>query len=106
MEWKSLFDIALTAAGVGVMLYISSVREQLRQVREENTREHTTMRHDIKNNAQVLSNLREMIPSKYATIDDLNRSVDQGNQRITDVFNVLSRMESKMDRMQENGKGS
>lgn len=60
------------------------------------------MKHDHKNLQQTVSNLREAIPAKYATIDDMNRSVDQIGARISDVFMTLNRMEDKIDRIKEN----
>lgn len=87
MEAQTLFNIVLLAACGGISLYISSVRDKMK-----------TMEHDHKSLGQTVSNMREYIPQKYATIDDLNRSVDQSNSRMNDIFSALNRIEDKIDR--------
>lgn len=87
MEWQDAFNIALLISGAGVGLYVNSVKE-----------ENKRMRHDHNTLAQTVTNLREAIPQRYATIDDLNRSVDQVNSRVGDMVLTLNRIESKIDR--------
>jgi hypothetical protein len=49
----------------------------------------------------VLSNLRETIPATYATIEDLNRGIDQVGQRVSDIFTVLSRIDEKIEKLRD-----
>lgn len=87
MDWQIAFNVALIVAGGGVSLYIHSVKE-----------EHKRMRHDHNSLAQSVTTLREAIPQRYATIDDLNRSVDQVSMRVGDMVTTLNRIEGKIDR--------
>jgi GTPase len=86
MDWQAAFNVALFVAGGGVALYVASVKEEGKR-----------MRNDYNNLASAVTTLREAIPMRYATIDDLNRSVDQVNARVGDVFSVVTRIENKLD---------
>lgn len=87
MDWQSAFNIALLFASACVGFYVNTVKE-----------EHKRMRHDHNNLAATVTVLREAIPQRYATIDDLNRSVDQVNARVGDMVSTLDRIENKLDR--------
>lgn len=101
MDWKDAFFIVLPVASAGLGLWIASLKEQQRTMREDHNREVGIMKHDIKNLQQTMSNFREMVPMTYATINDLNRSVDQVNARISDSFTVLNQINDKIDRIRE-----
>lgn len=55
------------------------------------------MKLDHRNLSQTVMNLREDIPRRYATIDDLNMSVAHSERTSERIFNALVRIENKLD---------
>ena len=79
MDWQTGFTVACAIASGALSLWTNSLRSDLSQ-----------MKHDHKALQQLVSNLREAIPQRYATIDDLRDSI----KLMTDT---LHRIESKLD---------
>lgn len=97
MDWQSAFNVAFSiGAAISAIWAASEARHKA-----ETRKELDIMKHDHKTLQQTVSNLRELIPTKYATIDDLNRSVDQMALRMSDVSTILNRMEDKIDRIKD-----
>lgn len=79
MDLQTGFTVACAIASGALSLWIRTLQADIAQ-----------MKHDHKALQQVISNLREAIPQRYATIDDLRESV----KAMTDT---LHRIESKLD---------
>jgi methyl-accepting chemotaxis protein len=101
MDWKDAFFIVLPIAVAGLTLWNNALKDQIRNMRDDFNREVANVKHDVKNVQQSMANFREMVPMTYATINDLNRSVDQINDRIGDAFGVLNQINEKIDRLKD-----
>lgn len=99
MDWQTAFNVMFAVAGSAVLLYVGSLHRAMEANKHTHTRENDLLRHDLKNVQQTLSGLRETIPMTYATIDDLNRGIDQVGARVSDIFTVLSRIDEKIENL-------
>jgi predicted nucleic acid-binding Zn-ribbon protein len=108
MDWQTGFNVMFGIAGSAVLLYVAIVQRNMDNMKRDFTRENDKLArdndklaHDLKNVGHVLSNLRETIPATYATIEDLNRGIDQVGQRVSDIFTVLSRIDEKIEKLRD-----
>lgn len=79
MDWQTAFSTVCSVAIAAVSLWVKSVRDEL-----------TSMKKSQESLTTNLSSLREMIPQRYATVDDVRKSVDR-------VMDTLNRIEAKLD---------
>lgn len=80
MELSTALHIALWVCGFAVAGYVRIVQAEL-----------NTLKHDLKNANQALSNLRELIPERYATTLALRETMKE-------VREALQRIEDKIDK--------
>lgn len=97
VDYQLAFNIAFSLAGGGVGFYVLTIRDELR-----------SMKHDYKNLSQSITVLREAIPQRYATTDDLreqaahndaalNRAMARYDLQAERLFQALGRIEAKID---------
>lgn len=105
MDYQVAFNIAFLIAGSAIGLWVKSVSDKNVDRKTDNDR----TAHDLRNLTQTVTNMREQIPQRYATIDDLNTTTerferttreagerqDKTNERI---FSALERIETKIDK--------
>lgn len=86
MDWQTGFTLACAIASGSLGLVAKALRDEINQ-----------MKHDFKNLQNIVTNMRENIPQRYATIDDLNTSIAVAERTAERVFNLLERIETKLD---------
>lgn len=86
MDWQTGFGIVCSLATAAMSLWVKALRDDLAQ-----------MKHDHKNLQTIVSNLREAIPQRYATIEDLRDSITSNEKATERVLDTLVRIENKLD---------
>jgi hypothetical protein len=100
-----LFNIVVMVAFGAVGLYTKSLKDK----NDDRKADHERLAHEMRTLSQTVTLMRESIPQKYATIEDLNataerieranREADERQDRTNErMFKTLERIEGKLDR--------
>jgi septal ring factor EnvC (AmiA/AmiB activator) len=104
VDYRDALDIALAVACSAVGLWVKSISEK----NTDRKNDHDRLSHDFNTLHQTVTNMRESIPQRYATLEDLNDTtarVERANRELAErqdktnerIFSTLTRIETKLD---------